>query len=502
MSRLRPGFRAKLALSIALVLLAALGVTYFAVYQGTGNELENRTETDLEREAERLDTQLRSGFAERPDEYLARARALVGAEGFGPNSRVITISIAGAGVATNQPGLIQPGLPDDSKDSGHKDEHEEDSEGGGGSGESSHQQQERRENAQEILGAEPGYSTIEIDDVGKVRLLTDPSLLPGGVAARIQVGQPLAPVDTALEGLSDTFLLVGLATLLLGALAGWLLASSATKPMRRMASVAEGVDGGDLSARMPVEGTRDEARRLAESFNGMLDRLEDAFDAQRTFVADASHDLRTPLTVVRGQIEVLARDPDPSAEEVRRVSALVSRSVDRMEAMVGDLLLLARAESDSGLGAEPSELGPLLEAEIESTIVEPGKDVRLGPVTERTVDINRDQFARVIANLVANAVVHASRTVLVGATDEGDEVTVTVEDDGPGVPEVQRRRIFDRFARLDESRSSASGGSGLGLAIVKAIAEAHGGRVACSASPLGGARFSVTLPASRGDEPV
>lgn len=494
----RPGLRGKLALSIAVVLLAALGVTYLAVYRGTGSELQSRTETDLEREIETLTGRLAAGDADDPATYRKRADRIASAETFGPNARVISISINGGGTATNQPGLVGPGLgpqgSDDSKGSGgarHDSESGEDHED-----HESHEETEKRKNADLILGAAPGYSTVDIDDVGEVRLLTNQVELPGGVKATIRVGQPLAPVESALEGLSDTFVIVGIATLLLGALAGWLLASSATRPMRRMASVAEGVDAGDLSVRMPVEGTRDEARRLAESFNSMLDRLEDAFDRQRTFVADASHDLRTPLTVVRGQIEVLARNQDPDAAEVNRVAGLVTQAIARMEGMVEDLLLLARSESGGSLRPELLDLGPLLSAEVEGLVFSDDRDLVLGQVTDRPVSIDREQIARAMSNLITNAVAHTAEggRIEVSARDLGDRVALVVDDDGPGVPPGERDRIFDRFARLDQARTSTAGGSGLGLAIVKAIAEVHGGSVRCTESPIGGARFEILLP--------
>jgi signal transduction histidine kinase len=251
---------------------------------------------------------------------------------------------------------------------------------------------------------------------------------------------------------------------------------------------------------MPVEGTRDEARRLAESFNRMLDRLEDAFERQREFVADASHDLRTPLTVVRGQIEVLARNPDPDRAEVRRVSELVSQAIARMEAMVEDLLRLARSESAGSMRLETLELEPLLVAEVEGLAFSADRELKVGVVTNRPVDIDREQMARALSNLVANAIAHTpdGGHVEVSARDCGSGVALSVDDDGPGVPPAERDRVFDRFTRLDQSRTSASGGSGLGLAIVRAIAEAHGGSVSCSVSPLGGARFEIRLPAAVG----
>ncbi len=487
----RPGLRGKLALSIALVLLAALGITYLAVYRGTASELESRTETDLERETERIALQLGGGGPDSPMGYTARAEAITAAENFGPNARVISISVDGGGTATNQPDLIRP-IPEDHEDGGPH--------GDGEGDDSRHEHEERLEESERILNSEPGFSTVEIDDAGDVKLLTSRVELPGGAGATIRVGQPLAPVDTALEGLSDIFWIVGIVTLLLGALAGWLLASSATRPMRRMAAVAEGVDAGELSTRMPVEGTRDEVRRLAESFNGMLDRLEGAFERQRAFVADASHDLRTPLTVVRGQIEVLARNPDPNPEEVRRVAGLVSQATARMEAMVEDLLLLARSESAESLRLDEEELAPLLAGEVEGLAFDDDRQIRVGSVTGRVVKIDRDLISRAVSNLISNAVQHTSRggVIEVSAIDRGQVVSITVDDDGPGVPLADRARIFDRFARLDQARTSTAGGSGLGLAIVKAIAEAHGGGVRCVDSPLGGARFVIDLPAPAG----
>ncbi len=483
----RPGLRGKLALSIALVLLAALGITYLAVYRGTASELENRTESDLERETERIALQLGGGGPDSPMGYTARAQAITAAENFGPSARVISISIEGGGTATNQPDLLRP-RPDDHGEEPHGEHGEEDFQ---------HEIEERREDSERILGAEPGFTTIDIEDAGDVRLLTTQVQLPDGTEATIRVGQPLAPVNNALEGLSDIFWIVGIFTLLLGVLAGWLLASSVARPMRRMATVAEGVDAGELSTRMPVDGTRDEVRRLAESFNGMLDRLEGAFERQRAFVADASHDLRTPLTVVRGQIEVLARNPDPNPDEVRRVAGLVSQATARMEAMVEDLLLLARSESSEGLRLESEELGPLLAGEVDGMDFDDERQITVGDTTSRPVKIDRDQISRAVSNLISNAVHHTASGGLieVSAVDRGPFVSIIVDDDGPGVPEADRDRIFDRFARLDQARTSTDGGSGLGLAIVKAIAEAHGGGVRCEDSPLGGARFVIDLPA-------
>jgi signal transduction histidine kinase len=228
----------------------------------------------------------------------------------------------------------------------------------------------------------------------------------------------------------------------------------------------------------------------------MLDRLASAFSRQRAFVADASHDLRTPLTIVSGQLEVLSRNPDPSPEEVRRVSTLVRGATERMERLVEDLLMLARSDSPSAMRLELGDLQPLLAAEVESFSDSGGTRVELGEVSDVQVAVDRERLARAVSNLLANAVVHAGSggRVRVSAEESDDGLAIRVDDDGPGVPPEDREKIFDRFARLDSSRSSDRGGSGLGLAIVRAVAQAHGGSARCSESPLGGARFTLWLP--------
>lgn len=502
------GLRGRLALSIAVIMAVALAVTYVAVYRGTGADLREQTDNDLSREVDSLAASLGAPPATGPRGYAVRAERLVSAQPFGPASRLIAISIPGGGTVTNQPellGLPAPGLDpvtatddrssstdsrsssDDHSDDRSDDEHRDESNG-----------DDDHESARRLLRSAQGFTTVGVEDAGEVRLLTRVTELRGGPAATIRVGQPLASVDRALDGLSRTFLVVGLIALLAAIAAGWLLASRTARPIRRLAEVTEGVDGGDLSARMDIADTRNgEVRRLAESFNLMLDRLESAFLGQRAFVADASHDLRTPLTIVKGQLEVLSRNPDPDAAEVRRVTSQVTAATARMERLVDDLLLLARTDSGTEFEIEVSDLEPLLSAEVDSFREGVGGRVGLGEVSGRSVAIDRERLARAVSNLVANAVTHAGADgrIEVSASDRGDRVEINVDDDGPGVPVAERQRVFDRFARLDSARTSDRGGSGLGLAIVRAIAEAHGGEASCSDSPLGGARFTVSLPA-------
>ncbi len=494
------GLRGRLAISIALIILVALGITYLAVYRGTGADLRQQTDTDLEREAGNLARTLTAGEPLDPSEYIVRARQLVDSQPFAATSRLIAISI-GDQIVTNQPELL--GLAEAPGDSDDESRNEPGKDEGSESPDESEQEDESddRESAQRLLTADSGFSTVEVHDVGDVRLLVSPVALPDEGVAAVRVGQPLESVERALDGLSRTFLVVGLLTLVVAAIAGWLLASRTAAPLRRMAGVAEGVDGGDISARMPVaEHSKDEVSRLSGSFNRMLDRLEEAFSRQRAFVADASHDLRTPLTIIKGQLEVLARNPDPDADEVRRVTAQVTAATARMDRLINDLLLLARADSGIEATREPVELAPLLAAEVEGIRDASGREIEVGEISGRRVDIDRDEMARAISNLVSNAEAYGGKDgrVRITAVDQGPNVVIAVEDDGPGVPAAMRGRVFDRFARLESSRSSESGGSGLGLAIVKAVVESQGGTVGCSASSLGGARFTITLPAARG----
>ena len=371
----------------------------------------------------------------------------------------------------------------------------------GGSGGDRGDDRDDLEEKRRFLEAPEGFSEQKLEDLGKTLELTQAVSLPGTDEAIVRVAKSLGPTEEALEELRGTFLRLGGVALLVSAALAWFLAARLTRPLRRLTEISGEVAEDDLTARVPLEKAgSDEVRTLAISFNQMLDRLEDSFDRQRAFVADASHDLRTPLTIVRGQLDVLARNPDPSPEEVARVSAAVQDAVGRMEFLVDDLLLLARSDSNRPSEVQRLGLGPLLEAERDGRVEEERERIQIGEVTDREIAFDPEALSRAVSNLVDNALRHAGSEGLVGlaAVPSGDGILITVDDDGPGVPAAERERIFDRFTRLDRARSSETGGSGLGLAIVKALVEAGGGSVACSDSPQGGARFSIRLP----DHPI
>jgi signal transduction histidine kinase len=259
----------------------------------------------------------------------------------------------------------------------------------------------------------------------------------------------------------------------------WLTVGRTLRPVGQLRAGAEAVTAADPARRLPVPAAEDEVRRLAETLNGMLDRLEAGGARQRAFVADAAHELRSPLAAVRTTLEVALVHPDPDGAEPALRTAL--EETVRMGRLVDDLLLLARLDAGAGRPAEPCDLAEVARSVAPDAVL----DLQPAPVVA-----DRDALRRVVRNLVENAARHAS-TVRVTVTPE---VLLLVDDDGPGIPEGERERVFDRFHRLDTPRSRDAGGAGLGLAIARELVTSLGGTVVAEASPLGGARLRVVLP--------
>lgn len=306
-------------------------------------------------------------------------------------------------------------------------------------------------------------------------------------------GPEISPIADAHSDVEQTFLLVGAGALVAALAGGYLLAARTTAPLRRMATTAAEVGEGNLSPRLPVDpGSTTELRTMASAFNQMLDRLDLAFSRQRGFVADASHELRTPMTAIRGQLEVLARGPSPGTEDVRRVEQVALAELRRMERLVDDLLALARFDEGEDLRLAEIEVAEFL-GDLAAT--DPG-DLEVTDLCSGQIAVDPDLIARVVRNLLANAHRHAGEQgrVQVSARGSGDRLVIAVDDDGPGIPGEERERVFDRFHRINGARDRSSGGSGLGLSISQAIIETHGGRIWVESSPLGGARVSFELP--------
>jgi two-component system, OmpR family, sensor kinase len=492
--------RWRLAVWVALVVVVSSGITFFAVYRGTGTQLRRQIDSEIAGDSGEFGHALSASGARTPHAVLGAARAYVAGQPFNASSTVLFARVPGAGTATNTPELFGNHAPDD--------------------GESVAVQEQENRAARRLLAALNGFSTLVLPDVGYLRLLERQVRIvgtPGHAAQRIVVGvgEPLASVTRAQHGVARAFILAGFLALFGALLASLLIGSRFSRPLRRMAAVAAQVDAGDLHPRIhDVERDGREVQVLADSFNHMLDRLTDAFAGQREFVADASHELRTPLTVIRGQLEVLAAQRNPTGEEVRRVERLAQAEIARITRLVDDLLLLAKAEQTQFLRLEPIPVGSFVEELWDGTTLLAPRRFELGEVPTGTLLADPDRLAQALRNLIGNAIEHTrGETGLVRLSVEpiglhggslgahltsecpGEEsLRFVIEDDGPGIPPEQRERVFDRFHRTDAARDRASGGAGLGLAIVRAIAEAHGGRVSASESAAGGARIELELP--------
>jgi signal transduction histidine kinase len=281
----------------------------------------------------------------------------------------------------------------------------------------------------------------------------------------------------------------------------WTFTGRALRPVEAIRREVADISGHrDLHRRVPTPVTNDEIGRLARTMNGMLDRLEASTAAQQRFVADASHELRSPLSALQTTLEVSLAHPDSSAWPDVASDAL--DEARRLHALVEDLLALARTEV----------LDPALRSsravDLDETVF--AEAARQPPVNGIFLDLHRVsggrvrgdplQLARLVQNLLANAHHHAAHQVSVELSTEGDDVIMVVADDGPGIAPGDRQRIFERFARLDHGRSTDDGGAGLGLAIVNGIVQAHGGSVAVTDSRQG-ARFEVRLPAEVPEDP-
>jgi signal transduction histidine kinase len=309
----------------------------------------------------------------------------------------------------------------------------------------------------------------------------------------VYVGTSLEAVSEATARLRAT-LAVGLPVMLaLLAFSTWLLLGRTLRPVEAIRSEVSEISAKALDRRVPVPATDDEISRLAETMNAMLDRLEAASRRQREFVADASHELRSPLSAFRAQLEVALAHPAEADWQATAVELLADS--DRMERIVGDLLYLARTDA---LPPEPSatlvDLDDIVLDEVNRLRAHATVQIDTSQVSAAPVRGSGEELRRLIRNLLDNAVRHAKASVRVELVTIIDEVVLAVEDDGPGVPTEQRTRIFERFVRLDDARSPEEGGTGLGLAIVHAIAARHGGRVALEPS-ADGARLVVRLVA-------
>ncbi len=276
------------------------------------------------------------------------------------------------------------------------------------------------------------------------------------------------------------------------ALTTWFAVGRALAPVEAIRREVDEISAAQLHRRVPQPKADDEIGRLAATMNRMLERLESARNSQRRFVSDASHELRSPITTIRQHAEVALAHPDRvTAAELAEV---VLAEQQRMQRLVEDLLLLARADEHVPLTRAAVDLDDLAFEEGHRLRSTTSKRVDTSGVNAVRVQGDADALRRMVRNVGENAVRHASSRVDVTLVERGEEVVLTIDDDGPGIPATERARVLQRFVRLDEARSRDEGGSGLGLSIVDEVVRAHGGSMSIEQSPLGGARIVITLP--------
>jgi two-component system, OmpR family, sensor kinase len=330
------------------------------------------------------------------------------------------------------------------------------------------------------------------EEVVPVRILAG-RVTDGGI---VMVGLDVEDQREAFVRLATMVAIGGPFLLLVIALLGWILAGSALRPVERLREEAAAISTIEPSRRLPLPETGDELQRLAETLNGMLDRLHEALDRERRFVDEASHELRTPLAVLQAEVELALREPR-GREELEAALRSIQQEADRLGRLTQDLLVLAR--SDRGrlpVHREETDVGELLErvaAEFAPRAATSGVRLRVDGDGARG-RIDADRIRQALENLLDNALRHSSPGVQIdlGARRDAEGLHLSVRDTGPGFPEDLLPHAFERFAR-DDVRSRGEG-AGLGLAIVRAVAEAHGGTATAENPPSGGAAVSIHVP--------
>ncbi|MFS8198872.1 ATP-binding protein [Streptomyces sp. CWNU-52B] len=476
MTRVLGSVRARATLAASVVVAVALAAAGAAVLFSLWTNLREQAGTAAERAARTVATDMATGESygglslDNDDQPVQ----VVDATG-----RLVAVTedlerISGTGVdrvRPQAPGAVTDDGGDDGDDGGDDDADDDDS-----------------LEVDEIGEATftDGSATID-GDTADYRFATVPVEVTDRGTLTVHAGAPLTAEQEAVST-ALTVMLIGFPLLLaLVALVTWLVTRRALRPVEGIRGEMAAITASeDLTRRVPVPDTHDEVARLARTTNETLAALEQSVERQRRFVADASHELRSPIASLRTQLEVGAAHP-----ELLDVGGAVEDTV-RLQRLAADLLLLARLDA----GERPADARFDLAALVRTEAGQRAGDRVAVSVAADTVDVSgsRGQLARVLGNLLDNAQRHTRSSVAVTVRRAGEWAVLEVADDGAGVPADECERVFERFVRLDEARARDDGGAGLGLAIARDVAVRHGGSLTVREAPAGGALFELRLP--------
>lgn len=341
---------------------------------------------------------------------------------------------------------------------------------------------------------------------GEEQLIVLQPIVDGGTSMGVaQISTPTAPLKELLIRQLITFFLLALAALIFGLLGFMPVIKRTLVPLSNMVDTSAQIDAGNLDTRFPTRQGQMEIDHLAESFNGMLERLEASFEAEketqeqmRRFIADASHELRTPLTSIHGFLEVLLRGAVNQPDQLDKALRSMQSESKRLNKLVHDLLLLSKLDRTPHIELQDGSLGAVLKSmEPQLSILAHNRKLSLTIEPDLQCRFDIDQMKQVILNLFQNAVQHTDPDqghIEISLSSQDHGVQLSISDNGPGISEANLQYVFDRFYRIDSSRTRQYGGAGLGLSITKAIVEAHGGTISVVSKEGNGSQFQVWLP--------
>lgn len=332
--------------------------------------------------------------------------------------------------------------------------------------------------------------TVPDSGVGKVIYKVEPIFLQSQVAGVFVAVQTTGGEQQQVSKIVQSVLVVMLIMLAIAALLAWFISGRILQPLRSMAETAHSISEASLSQRIAVTG-QGELAQVAITFNEMMDRLQTAFVSQQDFINDASHELRTPITIIQGHLELMSDD----SEDQQEVLALVNDELDRMNRFVNDLLILVKSGRPDFIQPELLELSSFTEELYQKARVIPQCHCELDAIATGMVQLDRQRITQAVLNLVENANQHTPATgmIAIGSSKSRKNVRFWVRDTGKGISAADQKRIFERFARgtTDQRRSE---GAGLGLSIVRAVAAAAGGKVEVKSKLGEGSTFTLILP--------